>query len=517
MTEVRPRPSRAVFVWSLALAASLVITVAVQASAGPSSAYGKFGFIGKNLGKTPAYGEPTLAIAPDGKHVVASTPGSNSKGQGTVQIWYSKDDGKSWHSTYYTSPSGGGDSEIDFLPNGTLLSADLELTDSYIQMSKDYGKTWKPIGEAGMEQDRQWLAHSPDGKTAYLVYHDFVLEAEWIAVSNDGGNTWSTSPLDQIPVTSVDQVAPPALVGNGGHASIIDQGVNTFSGPLLVNKNGRDLYVVYSISDVQSNVNPLIAVPPFGPVRQLVLSHSGDGGQSWESHVAVQADQSPNGADEDEVGTLFPWGFIDQGGTVYMVYNSTQGAPEGHFHQYYVYTKDHGATWSRPVKLDGLPMDQGAAVYATGDAVRAGVIDVAWYESTDGVPSDDSAHWKPVMAQVTGANTPHPKVTRSAVTSTYNHHGGICLQGILCGIAPGSSDRSLLDFFQLVVNPKTHMAEIAFADNYRLADNHDFGTVVVAKQTKTPGSSTKSSLPGLVAVLPMAIAAGWQGRRRRKR
>ena len=104
-----------------------------------------------------------------------------------MNYWYSANAGKTWKTTTTTPPNGGGDSELDFLPDGSLLSADLGVTDSYINRSTDFGKTWKTVGPAGIEQDRQWFAHSPDGKTEYLVYHDFVAEAEFFAKSTDGG------------------------------------------------------------------------------------------------------------------------------------------------------------------------------------------------------------------------------------------------------------------------------------------------------------------------------------------
>jgi hypothetical protein len=484
MTSARPR--RALVL----LAATTLLAVLVTGSASQaatSKPYGAFGITVQAMPRIPfpAYAEPTIAIASDGRHVVMSTPGSDAQGNGTVQIWYSKDDGKTWRHTYNTADGGGGDSEVDFLPNGTLLSADLRIQDSFIQMSRDYGATWAPMGPAGTEQDRQWLAHAPNG-TAFLNYHDIVLEAEWYTASPDGGKTWSTSLLDQHLVNSPNQIAPPAIVGNGGDASIIDQGVNTFSGPMVVAPNGVDYYVFYGISDLQTNINPQSGVPPFGRPRQLVVAHSGDAGQSWTNRVAYEVATNPNGAAEADAISFWPWGFVDSAGTVYGVFNSTEGAPTDHFHQYYVFSKDKGATWSAPVKIDGLPMGQGAAVYGTGDDVRKGVIDIAWYQSNTGTPANDQSFWTPWFAQITGADTAHPKVKRQAVTNIPNHHGGICLQGILCGIAPGSSDRSLLDFFELAVNPKTKMAQIAYADNYRLGDNHDIGTVVFAKQTKAP-------------------------------
>ncbi len=161
--------------------AILAVTLPTLISLAASSSTNSPRFSTRGLGVSPAYGEPSIAIARNGKNLAISTPGSDPKckasGNGTVQIWWSANDGGSFSHSCYTSPSGGHDSEIDFLPNGTLLSADLEIADSYIQRSMDGGKTWIAVGPAGTEQDRQWLAHTPDGKTAYLVYHDFAAEA----------------------------------------------------------------------------------------------------------------------------------------------------------------------------------------------------------------------------------------------------------------------------------------------------------------------------------------------------
>lgn len=467
------------------------------AATDPTGPYGPFGFTTQGLGATSSYGEPSLAIAPDGRHVAISTPGG-----GGVKYWLSADDGSTFTTKSTTSPNGGGDSELDFLPDGTLLSADLEVTGSNVKLSHDFGQTFDAGRDAGTEQDRQWFGHSPDGKTTYLVYHDFVAEAELIAVSQDSGKTWGTSPLDQMIVNGPDQLtAPGGAIGptGGSPSSLADQGVNTFSGPILVDANGQDLYVVYSISDLQSNLNPTVGVPPFGPVHGLVVAHSGDAGQSWTNKYAVVAKQDPiDPANEEQTGTLFPWGFLDPAGNVYVVFNDNRGnLGTDKYHTYYVYSTDKGAHWSEPIKLDDLPLSgPGSTVFNTGAGVSPGVIDVAWYQTPDGVPSSDESVFTPHFAQVTGADTGHPQIVSQALSALPNHRGGICLQGILCGIGPGSSDRSLADFFELAVNPRTHLAGIAYSDNARLPAKSGSvtGEVVYARQT-TALSPTRAHDP----------------------
>jgi hypothetical protein len=452
---------------------------------------GPFGFTTQGLrpqGDLP-YGEPSLAFAPDGRHVVASVPG----GAG-VTYWYSANNGLTWKTTQTSSPNGGGDSELDFLPDGSLLSADLEVTDSYIHRSTDFGKTWSAVGPAGLEQDRQWFAHSPDGKTEYLVYHDFVAEAEWYAKSTDGGKTWSK--LNNVIINSPTQFAtlpgftPATSPPNSGKtASFYDEGVNTFSGPMLVDPDGHDLYVVYSISNIESNSNPSAGVPGAGPVRGIVVAHSSKSGAlgSWTNKYAVVATPDPTQpAKETTENSLFPWGTIDRGGNLYILYSSTKGTDGSRFHMEYTYSSDKGSHWSKPVKLDTLPLGKGSSIYATGQGGAPGVLDVAWYQTDDGKPSDDSSHWTVHFAQIVGANTTHPQVTEQPVTTVVNHHGGICLEGILCGVGPGSSDRSLLDFIELAINPKTGMAGITYADNNRLGldkNENKLGEVVYARQT----------------------------------
>lgn len=516
----------------LAVAATGVVLAAVGAgSAGAggdtTDATGPFGITttgltSANIGtKAPSYGEPSFAAAPDGQHLLISTPGC-----GGVCYWYSSDDGATWGST--TTSGSGGDSELDFVPTPdgkvTTVSADLAIRDSFINTSHDFGQTWNTDGSqqttAGIEQDRQWLAHSPDGATEYLVYHDFAAEAEVYAKGTWDATTkmFDWAQQDAVhPVNSPDQLAAPAVVTNakaGDPVSVLDQGANTYSGPMLIDPNGKDMYVVYSISDATSNSSTAQGVPPYGPVRSIAVAHSSDGGSTWTNRYAVVSPQSlTNPAGEASNGTMFPWGFIDSAGTVYVVFDSTRSlAGTDHYGYYYTYSKDKGVTWSAPVRIDDPRSDgQGSVVFNTGAAVKPGVIDVAWLQKDTGSLSTTDGQWYPWFAQIENADTPNPHIVgKQKMADVANHNGGVCIQGILCGIAPGSDDRSLADFFELGVNPKTGMAEVAYAQNaHDRAGENGKGEVVFAKQTVQPPLSPGATLPEvpLSVLLPLSAVA----------
>ena len=436
-----------------------------------------------------AYGEPSLALSDDGKHTAVCVPG----GAGQTSVWYSADDGHTFGTSHTTSANGGGDCELDFMPDNTLLNADLEVTDSAIRYSKDFGKTWQGSETAGIEQDRQWFAHSKDGKHAYLVYHDFAAEAEFYAESTDGGLTWPAS-LGAQPVSNVDQVALPGTGAGrpGDPASIIDQGGNTFSGPMLISPDGQDTYVLYSISDAQSNATG--DTPPYGPTRAIVAAHKGAEETSFTNDYAVAGDGT------SVSGAIFPWGTIDKAGTLYVLYNSDKGSP-GHFHTYYVYSKDKSKTWSSPVQVDDVPAGVGAQIYATGDAGDPGVLDIAWYGETGPAGPDGATDsWDIYFAQVRGATSSTPSITRAKVAPADPiHTGDICLNGLLCVLG---GDRSLLDFMELQIG-KDGLAQIAYADNAGTFTGTK-GRVVWAKQVG--GQSAYGATPvTLPVVRPVTV------------
>ncbi|MCU1672359.1 MAG: hypothetical protein JWN77_472 [Frankiales bacterium] len=464
---------------ALSLSLAVVVAGVPLALAAPSTA-ATTGFTWRQrpVAEKSSITEPSLAVDKTGRIFVCGPGGGDGAGNAG---WYSFDDGKTFtrKDTVGDMADGGGDCELHYLPDGSLVTADLAVRTSVIFRSTDGGKTFQQQADAGSEQDRQWFAYDTRRKELYLVYHDIVAETEQYVVSKDGGKTWSLPML----VNSADQFAglPNVVATQGETASLADQGYNTFSGPMLVDQKAGHQYVLYSVSSAQDNAT---SVGGFGPTRGIVVAHRGPEDSGFSNKYAVVSTGIPTQGTVN--GAIFPWGTVDPAGNVYVVYNSSEG---GQFHTYYVVSKDHAETWSKPVKVDGNPVDKGATVYATGAAGADGVLDLAWYESDDATsPDDANATWHVDFAQVRNA-AGTPQISRSRISDHIVHHGSICQKGILC-VSRLGDDRSLGDFFELAIGPDG-LAQVAWTDNgNKGATNAPPRRVFWAKQASGPSALT---------------------------
>lgn len=398
-----------------------------------SSASSGFSWNAHPVNKNSGFAEPSIDV--DHSNVIYVT----APGGAGVQVWRSIDGGETFSAKEVGSPNGGGDSEIEVLSNDVVLTADLEITDSAISRSEDRLNTFtqQPVG---IEQDRQWIAHRCSNIVLF-GYHDFVLEAEMVNRSTDGGLTWDTIPVFISPSGS----AP------GSGPSMLDQGVNTFSGPIVMDQKTGDAYIIFAISSALGNVTT--GIPPFGEPEQIVVGVSHDEGQSWELKLVK------SGGVGALAGEIFPWITLDRAGNVYASWAGRDTADEP-INVYMAYSNDHGENWSTPYRVN-KDANGPAHLYTTMSAGDPGVVDIAWYTSTKKDPSDTDSDWYVDFAQVRSANTSKPQITQSRVMPNRIHHGDICLNGILC---EAGGDRSLLDFFQIQVGPDG-MANIAFANN----------------------------------------------------
>lgn len=396
---------------------------------------GAFGWRSTAVSQASSFAEPSVDVDHTGRIYVTAPGGAG------VQLWRSSDGGMTFVHREIGSDGGGGDSEIEFLSNDIGFTADLRITDSAISRTMDHFNSWTQQG-VGIEQDRQWLAHRCD-RAVFLGYHDFVVEAELINKSNDGGRTW-----DRIPTP----VSPPnSAPGSQDVQLLADQQVNTFSGPVVVDQRTGDVYVVFAISSAQGNLTT--GIPPYGEPEQVVVGVSHDEGKTF--HLRLIRGGGPGTL----AGVIFPWITVDRAGTVYASWAGRAKSSDP-INVFLAHSNDHGEHWSAPVTVNGDRTGH-AHVYTTISAGAPGVVDVAWYTASTPDPSSARNEWFVDFAQVTGAAGSHPRISRSRVYPRSIHHGDICLNGILC-LAGG--DRSLLDFFQIQIGPDG-VANIAFANN----------------------------------------------------
>jgi hypothetical protein len=426
----------AAFAGTTAYAGTVSFT-APAPTAGPApvrSSSNGFGWDARPVANDSDFGEPSIDLDHAGNIYVTAPGGAG------VQMWRSFDGGLTFDHREIASDGGGGDSEIEFTLTDVGFTADLRITDSAVSRSTDRFETFTQQA-VGIEQDRQWLAHRCD-RQVFLGYHDFVLEAEMINRSEDGGLTWDTVPTF---------VSPPGTAPGSEDAEVAaNQGVNTFSGPVVVDQKTGDVYITFAISSAAGNV--LTGIPPFGDPEQIVVGVSHDNGHTFHLHLVKR------GGIGAIAGAIFPWITIDKAGNVYVSWagRDTEAQPLDVF---LAYSTDHGDSWSAPYRVN---QDVGNAhIYSTISAGDAGTVEVAWYSATTSDPSRSDNDWHVDFAQIRNANTAKPAIKQSRPYPSSIHHGDICLRGILC-LAGG--DRSLLDFFQIQLGPDGR-AHIAFANN----------------------------------------------------
>jgi hypothetical protein len=152
----------------------------------------------------------------------------------------------------------------------------------------------------------------------------------------------------------------------------------------------------------------------------------------------------------------------DQQGNVYVVFSTTAVNQR---QQVFVSYQQRGTTsWSRPLQVSATA----DSVLGTLAVVAPGIVDIAYY-GTDGFAGDpngapDSTEWSVYLAQVSDLFGTPVVLTANAYPSV---HSGI----IRTGGVTGSGDRSLGDFFSLVVDANK-MAGIVTAAGTAASGTH---------------------------------------------
>lgn len=458
------------------LCAALVAAVGCAALAAPSRAATPAPHLvfGKNTyAYTADYGEPGIAIAPDGT-VYTSTPGD-----GGAVLARSDDKGATWTKlpTARTDAAQaavtGGDSDVVVARDGTVYAADLNLDGITVFRSTDKGAHFPQQTFINGTADREWLAVTgPHGENVYVVWHEIATGTMLAVVSHDSGASFG---------------APQVLYSNAGTtAESAHDG--TAIGGVSTDSQGR-VFVTYATSRL-TTTDTTYGTPPVDSIHISVLEPEST---SWTDYPV-----NP-GADDANFGNFWMASAVDRGDTVYAVYSgyAHKGQP---MHVWLQASTDHGRTWTSPYAVDDvLPGPAGQDLFGWVAGGGKGVAVVSWYHTT--APNKDvgGIDWTVPVAQVRGLTTGHPSVVWGLASDHSVHHGPICTLGTFCGILPGSSDdRSLLDFFKVAVAPDG-MPAVTWSDNNRVDGAARTG-VGYARQVAGPSAFTET--------LPTAVSPG---------
>jgi uncharacterized repeat protein (TIGR01451 family) len=348
-----------------------------------------------------------------------------------------------------------------------LAYSSLTLANITTGKSNDGGTTFGPPNPYSQQvagDDRMWMTADPKLNNlgfadVYMTYHDVTVIDIQLGVSRDGGQTYvQNGPI--INPTDVPQLQwqgaanPPGPAGNGLGNIVARRGVG---GTLT-------LYSIFVTPDSpQDNINQGIAATAnFNRVYEAVgtvteVPAPGVPIISWRNYEVYHG---PIGSRYDRI---FPITAVDAGGRVYAIW--TDG------NHIMVKADATGIGWNASVSpvVIANPAGVNTTIMPWADAGKAGIADVVFYGASGGAgtqpnPQDDVKNqWNVYMAQTIdgGATWGVFKASDHVI-----HSGPICIDGLGCDLSDPARDRTLLDFFQVSIDPTNGAADIAYSDDH---------------------------------------------------
>jgi hypothetical protein len=344
-----------------------------------------------------------------------------------------------------------------------LAFSSLTLPNITVAKSDDGGTTFSTPNPAAAQvagDDRMWMAADPKLNAAgfgdiFLTYHDVSLGEIELSVSLDGGQTYAqNSPLINFVQVPAAQVAG-ALAGNelGNIVALRPKLSNGSFGPLT-------LYSIFQTPDSSAdNANQGVAgTANFNRVYEAVGTVVTDSAPPVIQWTDSEIYHGPVGA---RYNRIFPVTAVDRGGTVYAFWSDGN---------HILYKTDAtGTGWNPGVPPGQIanPAGVNTAIMPWVDAGSSGRVDVVYYGASGGLgqqpnPQDDPNNvWNAYFAQTIDGGA---SWTVSKASDHNIHKGPLCIDGLNCNLI-GNRDRTLLDFFQVSIDPTNGAADIAFADD----------------------------------------------------
>jgi hypothetical protein len=425
------------------------------------------------------FGEPSIAVdSADRLFATAPQTLGNITGGGSP-VWTSTNLGASWGKPVAPTgdPLSGGDTDLAVGPRDAVYQTDLWLGNAAMALSTNHGASFlaNEFGEVQPGDDRPWLAYSAPTNTLFMAYDgaDAIHVAHSLPlVSPDLG---LALPVD---VPAVPESLLSVSCSLCGVAPVRE--CLCPPGGIAVDQSSGEVYVSYSRQNGS------------GAGGGVGIARSTNNGLTWSNSSVPGAGSSGSAFDTE-------WNFapikVDSQGNVYVAWGESQHvATDANGNQIasggvlirYSWSSDHGKTWHAPVTLSTTTADN---VFPTLDVVSPGVVDVAWYgANATGDPNQvpSGTQWSLMFTQVTGATTA-PAFTPQVAQS--NIHQGCIQSGGLASCA----DRSLLDFFQLVVD-HTGMADIIYTAGNQGSGATPATTLLFTRQaTATVGAATPAT------------------------
>jgi hypothetical protein len=342
-----------------------------------------------------------------------------------VNVWNSSD-GVNWFRARYlgttcpTSPAintGFSDPDLTIDAGGRLYNTGIDLANDSVFSSVDGGTTWDRGTPYCHNGDRPWLA---GGAADQVFMNTNTLEGDasgqQIFVSNDGGSTCSATGISGVGQTS-------------------DGASFTGNGKLYYLKSTKGFVIPADFNGPNGKFG--LGIVTWAPGQAGVTPHRGVDSTTRFAHWSAIA--------------------LDKAGIIYMVWDTddrqagTSGGCDGAATPApntveLVYTKDRGATWSKPITVAA---PKNARVFwpwiTAGDK---GKVSVIWYQTGAGQLPDSDCQAADVYvyeASILDATASTPKFTAVNVVGRPVHSGLVCQGGTTC-VATGQ-DRRLGDYF----------------------------------------------------------------------